>query len=62
MGLRVKVLRTDNEREFISQEFKCFLQKEGIQHQLTVSCTPQQNRLAERYNRTIVRDVVCRSP
>ncbi len=50
----LKTLRTDNGGEYISHEFKSFLQEHGIQHQLTVAYTPQQNGVAERMNRTIL--------
>ncbi len=50
----VKALPTDNEGENISHEFKTYLLQHVIQYQLTVACTPQQNGVAERTNRTIM--------
>ena len=50
----LKALRTDNGGEYISLEFKSYLQEHGIQHQLTVAYTPQQNGVAERMNRTLL--------
>ncbi len=50
----LKTLRIDNGGEYISNEFKSYLQEHGIQHQLTVAYTPQQNGVAERMNRTLM--------
>ncbi|CAI7808595.1 unnamed protein product [Closterium sp. NIES-53] len=50
---KVKVIRTDNGGEFIGNEFEAVLKKKGIQHQLTVPYNPQQNGVAERFNRTV---------
>ncbi|CAI7932441.1 unnamed protein product [Closterium sp. NIES-54] len=52
-GNKVKVIRTDNGGEFIHNEFEAVLKKKGIQHQLTVPYNPQQNCMAERFNRTL---------
>ena len=50
----LKILRTDNGGEYVSNELKSYLQENGIQHQLTVAYTPQQNGVAERMNRTLM--------
>lgn len=52
-GRKPMVLRTDNGKEYITRELDEFLRREGIQHQLTVAYTPQQNGVAERKNRTL---------
>ncbi|CAI5993142.1 unnamed protein product [Closterium sp. NIES-64] len=52
-GHKVKVIRTDNGGEFIGAVFEAVLKKKGIQHQLTVPYNPQQNGVAERFNRTL---------
>ncbi|CAI7933701.1 unnamed protein product [Closterium sp. NIES-54] len=52
-GHKVKVIRTDNRGEFIGADFEAVLKKKGIQHQLTVPYNPQQNGVAERFNRTL---------
>ncbi|CAI7901430.1 unnamed protein product [Closterium sp. NIES-54] len=52
-GHKVKVIRTDNGGEFIGADFEAVLKKKGIQHQLTVPYNPQQNGIAERFNRTL---------
>ena len=53
-GSSIKSLRTDRGGEFISHEFTNFCKMYGIQRQLTVAYTPQQNGVAERKNRTIM--------
>ncbi|CAI7893893.1 unnamed protein product [Closterium sp. NIES-54] len=52
-GHKVKVIRTDNGGGFIGADFEAVLKKKGIQHQLTVLYNPQQNGVAERFNRTL---------
>jgi transposase InsO family protein len=53
-GQSIKVLRTDRGGEYESKEFTQYLKDSGIVHERTISDTPQQNGLAERFNRTIV--------
>ena len=50
---KIKILRSDNGGEYTSKEFSNYLKEKGIQHQLSVPRTPQQNGVAERMNRTI---------
>ncbi|CAI7769357.1 unnamed protein product [Closterium sp. NIES-54] len=52
-GHKVKVISPDNGGEFIGADFEAVLKKKGIQHQLTVPYNPQQNGVAERFNRTL---------
>ncbi|CAI7729180.1 unnamed protein product [Closterium sp. NIES-53] len=52
-GHKVEVIRTDNGGEFIGADFEAVLKKKGIQHQLTVPYNPQQNGVAECFNRTL---------
>jgi transposase InsO family protein len=42
-GKQVKALRSDNGGEYISNEFKDFYKKEGIQRELIAPHNPQQN-------------------
>ncbi|MCO5580832.1 hypothetical protein L7F22_034705 [Adiantum nelumboides] len=51
--MQVKTLRSDNGGEYISNQFKAYCFQKGIQHQLTIPYTPQQNSVAERKNRTL---------
>jgi len=53
-GCHIKVLHTDRGGEFLSKQFNLFCDKEGIQRELTVPYTPQQNGVAEQKNRTVV--------
>lgn len=53
-GHPVKVLHTDGGTEYLSNEFKSYLNEEGIEHEVTAPYTPEQNGRAERDNRTIV--------
>ena len=50
----VKTIRSDNGGEFVNKELKCFYEQEGITQQVSAPYTPQQNGVAERYNRTIM--------
>ena len=50
---RVKALRTDRGREYLSDQFKKLCDEKGIHRQLNVHRTPQQNGVAERRNRTL---------
>jgi len=52
-GRKVKVLRSDNEGEYTSKEFKDYLARKGIKHQLNISGQPKQNGVAERMNRIL---------
>ena len=58
-GRQIKVVRSDNGKEFINSKFKEFFAKKGIVHQTTVCYSPQQNGVAERANRTLVEMARC---
>ena len=51
---RIKVLRSDNGTEYTCDKFDKFCEQAGIQHQLTVTYSPQQNGVSERKNRTMM--------
>ena len=51
---KIRFIRSDGGGEYCSREFDSYLASEGIQRQLTVAKTPQQNGLSERLNRTIM--------
>ncbi|CAL2251278.1 unnamed protein product [Prunus armeniaca] len=53
-GHKVKCLRSDRGGEFLSSEFIKFCEDHGIQRQLTMAYTPQQNGVVERKNGTVV--------
>nr|UBX54621.1 transposon Pol polyprotein [Lupinus angustifolius] len=50
----IKALRSDRGKEYNSHEFDKFCEDEGIEPQLTVAYTPQQNGVSERKNRTVM--------
>jgi len=51
---RVKILRTDRSYEYLSDMFKEFCEEKGIQRQLTIPHTSQQNGVVEHRNRTLL--------
>eukprot|EP01018_Ginkgo_biloba_P002375 Gb_15908 [translate_table: standard] len=53
-GLKLKVVRSNNGGEYTSKKFNQYCKDHGIQRQLTVAYTPQQNGMVERMNRTLV--------
>ena len=52
---KIKAFQLDNSREFVSKAFYKFLKDHDIGKQMPTIYTPQQNRVAERVNRTIVK-------
>ena len=57
LGSKLKVLRSDNGGEYTGKQFQEYLKLEGVLHELTVPKTPQQNRVAEQLNHTLVETV-----
>jgi transposase InsO family protein len=55
----IKVLRTDNGRDFCGNEFEEFCKKCGIARQKTTPYTPQQNGFAKRMNMTLMEKSRC---
>ncbi|RVW97054.1 Retrovirus-related Pol polyprotein from transposon RE1 [Vitis vinifera] len=53
-NVSIRVLRSDNAREYFSTTFTSFMSQHGILHQSSRAHTPQQNRVAERKNRHLV--------
>lgn len=58
-GTSIKVLRSDNGREYINREFEEELSSCGIMHETTVPESPAQNGVAERMNRSLTEMVRC---
>ena len=54
---RIKTLWSDNGREYTSKEFESFCKDAGIKRELTSPYNPQQNGVAKRKNRTIIKAV-----
>ena len=53
-GKVLKILRSDNGGEYVNNEFNQYLRNIGVVHQLTNVYSPQENGVAERYNRTLL--------
>lgn len=53
-GHRLCILKTDRGGEYSSSKFKAFAATHGIKLEQAPAHTPQQNSIAERYNRTIM--------
>jgi transposase InsO family protein len=53
-GRKLRVLRTDNGGEFTAAEFVAYCADEGISRHFSAPYTPQQNRVMERRNQTVV--------
>ncbi|GJV45479.1 ribonuclease H-like domain-containing protein [Tanacetum coccineum] len=51
---RVKIIRCDNGSEFKNKEMSQLCEMKGIKREFSVARTPQQNRVAERKNRTLI--------
>nr|GEY70120.1 ribonuclease H-like domain-containing protein [Tanacetum cinerariifolium] len=51
---KVKVIICDNRTEFKNKEMNQFCEMKGTLRQFSVARTPQQNRVAERRNRTLI--------
>lgn len=56
-GLSISKMTVDQGREYCSNAQKQFYKRKGIQLEVTVAYTPQQNGVAERFNRTLVEKV-----
>ncbi|GJV94029.1 retrovirus-related pol polyprotein from transposon TNT 1-94 [Tanacetum coccineum] len=50
----VRRIRTDNGTEFFNQTLCEYYEKVGISHETSVACSPQQNGVVERRNRTLI--------
>nr|GEV13498.1 ribonuclease H-like domain-containing protein [Tanacetum cinerariifolium] len=51
---KVKLIRCDNETEFKNKEMHQFCRMNGVLRQFSVARTPQQNRVAEKRNMTLI--------
>ncbi|GJX21292.1 putative ribonuclease H-like domain-containing protein [Tanacetum coccineum] len=52
---RVKIIKSDNGTEFKNQDFNQFCNSKGINREYSNARTPQQNGVAERNNRTLIK-------
>ena len=53
-GKSIKILRSDRGKEYNNKEFDQFYEDEGIEHQTSVSYSPQQNGVSERKNKIVM--------
>ena len=53
-GLPIKKVRSDNGTKFRNTNVEEFLNEEGINHEFLAPYTPQQNRVVERKNHTLI--------
>lgn len=51
---KIKTVRIENDTEYCNKDIKDYFIQRGIKQQLTAFYMPQQNGVAERYNRTIM--------
>ena len=54
-----KILRSDNGGEYKSDPFVQLCHDEGIERNFTVRETSQQNRVAEKFNHTLLEKIRC---
>nr|GEX85195.1 hypothetical protein [Tanacetum cinerariifolium] len=52
--LKMKIIRCDNRGEFKNKEMNEFCTRKGIKREFSNARTPQQNRVTERRNRTLI--------
>jgi transposase InsO family protein len=52
--MKIKTLQTNKRREYLSDQFKELCDERGIEQQLTIFGTLQQNRVMERKNRKLI--------
>ena len=50
----IRILQSDNAKEYLSGPFSSFLSSHGILHQSSCTYTPQHNGVAKRKNRHLV--------
>ncbi|GKC88099.1 retrovirus-related pol polyprotein from transposon TNT 1-94, partial [Tanacetum coccineum] len=52
--VRVKELSSDNGTEFRNHKLEEFCDEKGISHNFSSPCTPEQNGVAKRRNKTLI--------
>lgn len=58
LDLKIQCLRDDKGGEYMSKEFDSFCSEHGIRREHTIRDTPQQNGVAERFNRTLAEAII----
>nr|GFA75765.1 putative ribonuclease H-like domain-containing protein [Tanacetum cinerariifolium] len=54
LNVPVRRIRIDNGTEFVNQTLRDYYEEVGISHETSVARSPQQNRVVERRNRTLI--------
>nr|GFD24383.1 hypothetical protein [Tanacetum cinerariifolium] len=54
LNVPVRRIRIDNGTEFVNQNLRDYYEEVGISHETSVACSPQQNGVVERRNRTLI--------
>ncbi|CAL8149661.1 unnamed protein product [Prunus armeniaca] len=52
---QIQILHSDNDREFVNHDFHVYFQQHGIIYDMTCPRTPQQNGVAKRKNRHLLK-------
>ena len=55
----IRTIRSNNHKEYTSENFNRFCEEAGTEHQLTAPYNPQQNDVSERRNRFIMKMTRC---
>jgi transposase InsO family protein len=55
IDVKVNKIRSDNGSEFKNTQVEDYVDQEGIKHEFLAPYTPQQNGVAERKNRTLIK-------
>lgn len=58
-GKKIRNLRSDNGTEYENKQMDLICEEFGIHHQFSLPYTPEQNGVAERFNRTLVEKCRC---
>lgn len=53
-GKRLKAVRTDRGTEYVNSELEKYFSEKGVIHNTTAPYTPEQNRIAEHFNSTLM--------
>ena len=56
-GQKLQKVRTDRGGEYLNTELDGYYKSKGVVHQTTAPYTPEQNGVAERFNRTLMERV-----
>lgn len=59
MNLEIKKLHSDNSSKYTSKVFKQFCEQYGIERQILMSYSSQQNRVAKSKNQTLFKRIRC---